>query len=89
MDFTFASILYFAKMYFYAGGLSFEFLNITSMIAFGLLDIRRYLLICSFILLKVFEDTEFYQMEAEAHREAERDELNKEVRQTLDPKLKF
>lgn len=30
-------------------------------------------------LFKVFEDTEFHQMEAEAHREAEREELNKEV----------
>lgn len=28
---------------------------------------------------KVFEDTEFHQMEAEAHREAEREELNKEI----------
>lgn len=36
-----------------------------------------------FILLKVFEDTEFHQMEAEAHREAEREELNKEVRLKL------
>nr|XP_045622979.1 pleckstrin homology-like domain family B member 2 isoform X5 [Procambarus clarkii]XP_045622980.1 pleckstrin homology-like domain family B member 2 isoform X5 [Procambarus clarkii]XP_045622981.1 pleckstrin homology-like domain family B member 2 isoform X5 [Procambarus clarkii]XP_045622982.1 pleckstrin homology-like domain family B member 2 isoform X5 [Procambarus clarkii]XP_045622985.1 pleckstrin homology-like domain family B member 2 isoform X5 [Procambarus clarkii]XP_045622986.1 pleckstrin len=28
---------------------------------------------------KVFEDTEFHQMEAEAHRESEREELNKEI----------
>lgn len=65
-------------MFYYAGGLS-QFLNKISIIV-SELNVKS-LFICSFILLKVFEDTEFHQMEAEAHREAEREELNKEVRQ--------
>ncbi len=33
-----------------------------------------------FLLLQIFEDTEFHQMEEEARREAEKEELVKEIR---------